>query len=47
MELQALGNIVVRGRFEIKLSSHATSLFLNDNIWYYRITIVIPDAAWF
>ena len=29
VELQALGDIVVRGRFEIKLSKHAASLFLN------------------
>ena len=47
MELQSLGDIVVRGRFEIELSRHATSLLLNENIWYYRITIVIPDAARF
>ena len=47
MELQSLGDIVVRGRFEIELSSHATSLLLNDYIWYHRNAIVIPDAAWF
>ena len=47
MELQALGDIVVRGRFEIKLSKHAASLLLNDNIWCYRIVIIIPDATWF
>ncbi len=33
VELQALGDVVVRGRFETMLSKHAASLFLNDNIW--------------
>ena len=47
MELQSLGDIVVRGRFEIELSRHATSLLLNENIWYHRNAIVIPDAARF
>jgi len=47
VELQALGDIVVRGRFETTLSKHVSSLFLNDNIWCYRMAIVIPDAAWF
>ena len=47
VELQALGDIVVRSRFEIKLSNHAASFLLNANIWCHRISIVILDSAWF
>ena len=47
VEFQALGDIVVRGRFEVKLSKHDVSLILNNNIGCYRVAIVIPGAERF